>query len=211
VLFLDELPEFSRHVLELLRQPLEEGRIQVNRARYRLSFPADFILVAAMNPCPCGYLTHPKKACQCGPGDIRRYMSRISGPLLDRFDMQLEVVPVSFKELSGKMKGMGSRDMRDLVREAREIQQKRFSMENRVRTNGQMGPALRRRHCAPDRAGYALLRHATEKLGLSARAYDRILKVARTIADLDASEGIRPEHVAEAIAYRNLDRDSGPP
>ncbi len=207
VLFLDELPEFKRHVLEVLRQPLEEREIHVSRANYRVVYPSDFILVAAMNPCPCGYHNHPHKDCQCGPGIIRHYLSRISGPLLDRIDIHMEVAPVPFKQLSARDQAEDSNSMRRQVIRAREIQQKRFSEMDGISGNALMGPALRRRFCKLDRAGQNMVRLATEKLGLSARAYDRILKVARTIADLEESDRIQSPHVAEALNYRNLDRE----
>jgi len=206
VLFLDELPEFKRSVLEVMRQPLEEREIHISRAAYRVIYPSDFMLVAAMNPCPCGYYNHPEKECNCGPGIIKQYLSRISGPLLDRIDMHLEVVPVPFSKLSQKEEAEGSDALRERVIRAREIQHKRFKGSSPGLCNARMGTALRNRFCELDQAGTALLRIAMDKLGFSARAYDRILKVARTIADLDASQKILPSHVAEAISYRNLDR-----
>ena len=207
VLFLDELPEFKRPVLEVMRQPLEEREIHISRAAYRVVYPSDFMLVAAMNPCPCGYYNHPEKECKCGPGLIKQYLSRISGPLLDRIDLHLEVVPVPFKQLSQKEQAVGSELMREQVIRARRIQQQRFEASGRVSCNARMGAALRNRHCVLDRAGSSLIRLAMERLGFSARAYDRILKVARTISDLEGSEKIHSSHVAEAINYRNLDRD----
>ncbi len=207
VLFLDELPEFKRAVLEVMRQPLEEKEIHVSRAAYRVVYPSDFMLVAAMNPCPCGYYNHPEKECNCGPGLIKQYLSRISGPLLDRIDMHLELVPVPFRQLSEAEQAEGSTGMREQVIRAREIQHRRFAELNMPLCNSRMGSALRNRYCILDKAGTALLRTAMERLGFSARAYDRILKLARTIADLDASEKILPSHVAEAISYRNLDRE----
>jgi magnesium chelatase family protein len=207
VLFLDELPEFRRHVLEVLRQPLEEHEIHVSRANYRVVYPADFLLVAAMNPCPCGYYNHPDRECMCGPGAIRHYLSRISGPLLDRIDIHMEVLPVSLEHLAFSGISEGSRSMRSRVVSARRIQEKRFAGMKGITGNARMGPALRKRHCVLDRAGRALIRDVSEKLGLSARAYDRILKVARTIADLEESSPILKAHVAEAISYRNLDRE----
>jgi magnesium chelatase family protein len=206
VLFLDELPEFKRSVLEVMRQPLEEREIHISRAAYRVIYPSDFMLVAAMNPCPCGYYNHPEKECNCGPGIIKQYLSRISGPLLDRIDMHLEVVPVPFSKLSQKEEAEGSDVLREWVIRAREIQNRRFKGSNPGLCNARMGTALRNRFCELDQAGTSLLRMAMDKLGFSARAYDRILKVARTIADLDASKKILPSHVAEAISYRNLDR-----
>ena len=207
VLFLDELPEFKRAVLEVMRQPLEEREIHVSRASYRVVYPSDFMLVAAMNPCPCGYYNHPEKECNCGPGIIKQYLSRISGPLLDRIDMHLEVVPVPFRQLSEAEPADGSAAMRELVIRAREIQHRRFAKAGMPLCNSRMGSALRNRHCKLDSAGTSLLRTAMERLGFSARAYDRILKVSRTIADLEGSEKIQSAHLAEAISYRNLDRE----
>ena len=207
VLFLDELPEFRRHVLEVLRQPLEEQEIHVSRASYRVIYPSDFMLVAAMNPCPCGYYTHPDRECSCGPGIIRRYLSRISGPLLDRIDMHVEVAPVPFEKLSTIDSAEDSRYLRERVISARKIQSERFGRIKGVQFNAGMGSALRNQHCVLDRGGQTILRTATERLGFSVRAYDRILKLARTIADLEESEKIHAEHVAEAINYRNLDRE----
>ena len=207
VLFLDELPEFKRGVLEVMRQPLEDREIHISRAAYRVVYPSDFMLVAAMNPCPCGYYNHPDRECSCGPGLIRQYLSRISGPLLDRIDLHLEVVPVPFKQLSQKEQAEGSALMREQVIRAREIQQIRFKSSGPVSCNARMGAALRNRHCILDRAGSSMIRLAMERLGFSARTYDRILKVARTIADLEGSDRIQSSHLAEAISYRNLDRD----
>lgn len=207
VLFLDELPEFKRGVLEVMRQPLEDREIHISRAAYRVLYPADFMLVAAMNPCPCGYYNHPEKECSCGPGIIKQYLSRVSGPLLDRIDIHLEVVPVPFSQLARKENAEGSTAMREQVVRAREIQTRRFKGADHVRCNARMEAALRNRHCTLDRAGTTLIRLAMEQLGFSARAYDRILKVARTIADLEESEKIHSTHLAEAINYRNLDRE----
>ncbi len=207
VLFLDELPEFKRHVLEVLRQPLEDREIHVSRANYRVVYPSDFVLVAAMNPCPCGYYTHPERECTCGPGMIKQYLSRISGPLLDRIDIHMEVAPVPFDSLSTVESSEESVIMRERVISAREIQRGRFKGINGAQYNSGMGPSLRNKHCLLDLAGKSLLRMATEKLGLSVRAYDRILKVSRTIADLEESEKILAAHVAEAVSYRNLDRE----
>ena len=207
VLFLDELPEFKRTVLEVMRQPLEDREIHVSRANYRVSYPADFMLVAAMNPCPCGFYNHPDKECSCGPGIIKQYLSRISGPLLDRIDIHLEVVPVPFKHLSQIQGEEGSETIRKAVVAARLVQQKRFVNSSQVHCNARMDTALRMQYCQLDKAGTALIRRAMERLGLSARAYDRILKVARTIADLEQCSNIHPSHVAEAISYRNLDRE----
>ena len=207
VLFLDELPEFKRHVLEVLRQPLEDREIQVSRANYRVVYPSDFMLVAAMNPCPCGYYNHPTRDCNCGPGIIKHYLSRISGPLLDRIDIHMEVSPVPFQHLTSAEPARGSNSLRGQVESARKIQLGRFSGVEGLSCNARMGPTLRQKHCTLNRAGQKLFREATEKLGLSARAYDRILKVSRTIADLDDSEKIQDSHVAEALSYRNLDRE----
>jgi len=207
VLFLDELPEFKRAVLEVMRQPLEDREIHISRAAYRVVYPSDFMLVAAMNPCPCGYYNHPEKECSCGPGIIKQYLSRISGPLLDRIDMHLEVVPVPFKQLAQKELSEGSAGMRDQAIRAREIQDLRFKEAGLVSCNSRMGAGLRNRYCTLERAGASMIRLAMDRLGFSARAYDRILKVARTIADLEGSEQIHSAHLAEAINYRNLDRE----
>ncbi len=207
VLFLDELPEFKRRVLEVLRQPLDDREINISRANYRVVYPSDFMMVAAMNPCPCGYYNHPKKVCQCGPGIIKQYLSRISGPLLDRIDIHVEVAPVSFNQLSEMDEAESSESIRKRVVSAREIQQKRFMGVESVHSNSRMGSALRNRHCILDSPGQTFIRNAMEKLGLSVRAYDRILKVARTIADLEESDRIHAAHVAEAVNYRNLDRE----
>jgi magnesium chelatase family protein len=206
-LFLDELPEFKRSVLEVMRQPLEDREIHISRASYRVTYPADFMLVAAMNPCPCGNYNHPGKECNCGPGIIKQYLSRISGPLLDRIDMHLEVVPVPFHQISKKENTEGSSLMREQVICARDIQYRRFGGTGNLNCNARMVAAHRNRFCELDRAGATLLGLAMERLGFSARAYDRILKVARTIADLEGSEKIHPSHVAEAVNYRNLDRE----
>jgi magnesium chelatase family protein len=207
VLFLDELPEFRRSVLEVMRQPLEDGEIHISRAAYRVVYPADFMLVAAMNPCPCAYYNHPDRECNCGPGTIKQYLSRVSGPLLDRIDMHLEVVPVPFKHLTNQEQELGSETMRERVLAAREIQMKRFAEIAYLSCNARMEAALRNRYCKLDRAGTSLIGQAMDKLGFSARAYDRILKVARTIADLEGSSNIHSPHLAEAINYRNLDRE----
>ena len=207
VLFLDELPEFKRHVLEVLRQPLEDREIHISRASYRVVYPADFMLVAAMNPCPCGYYNHPGKECSCGPGIIKQYLSRISGPLIDRIDIHMEVAPVPFDRLSAIERGETSHEIRKRVIAAREIQKNRFTGLEGIYSNARMGTALRNRHCVLDSAGQRIIRMATEQLGLSVRAYDRILKVARTIADLEESENVTASHVAEAVSYRNLDRE----
>jgi magnesium chelatase family protein len=207
VLFLDELPEFKRNVLEVLRQPLEEREIHVSRANYTVVYPASFMLVASMNPCPCGFYNHPEKECICGPGIIKRYLSRISGPLLDRIDMHLEVTPVPFKSLSETGKSASSEVMRDRVLVAKHIQEKRFGPIPDVHSNSQMESGLLTQHCALDRAGQSMIRMALESLKLSVRSYNRILKVARTIADLEESKNISASHVAEALTYRNLDRE----
>jgi magnesium chelatase family protein len=207
ILFLDELPEFKRSVLEVLRQPLEDRVITIARARLSCNYPASVMLIASMNPCPCGFHNHPSRECTCAPGMVQRYMSRISGPLLDRIDIHIEVVPVDYQKLSVTAKTESSSVIRQRVVEAREIQAERFAGSDGVHSNAQMTPALIRRHCHIDDAGGRLLRAAMEKRGLSARAYDRILKVARTIADLDRSDTIRPDHLSEAINYRNLDRE----
>lgn len=206
VLFLDELPEFKRSVLEVLRQPLEDRSIRVSRARYALEYPAGFMLVASMNPCPCGFYNHPDKECVCPPGAVQRYLSRISGPLLDRIDLHVEVVPVAFEKLSGAAPAESSAQIRERVVAARDLQARRFEKEVYIHCNAQMGSRLLRQHAQPDAAGGRLLRAAMQRLGLSARAYDRILKVARTIADLEAAPSVQAVHVAEAIQYRSLDR-----
>jgi magnesium chelatase family protein len=208
ILFLDELPEFRRHVLEVLRQPLEDRLIHISRAGYKVVYPADFMLVAAMNPCPCGFYNHPKKECNCGPGMIRNYLSRISGPLLDRIDMQVEMAPVPFDELTNSPLSTSSSQMRESVKRAFQMQKNRFRGAYSSLVNSRMDPAHRRKFCELDRKGRDIMRMANEKLGLSARAFDRILKVARTIADLDGSEHLLPVHITEALSYRNLDRES---
>jgi magnesium chelatase family protein len=207
VLFLDELPEFKRSVLEVLRQPLEERKIHISRASYRITYPADFMLVAAMNPCPCGYYNHPGRECSCGPGIIKQYLSRISGPLLDRIDIHLEVVPVPFGKLARQEGALGSESMREQVLTARSIQASRFKEDRKTRCNSRMDVRQRNLYCRLERTGSVMLRKAMERLGFSARTYDRVLKVARTISDLEGSEKIQSAHVAEAINYRNLDRD----
>jgi len=207
VLFLDELPEFKRSVLEVMRQPLEDRLITVSRARFSVAYPASFMLVASMNPCPCGYYNHPEKDCVCGPGIVQKYLNKISGPLLDRIDIHLEVVPVPFDKLSKTRNGEKSESIRARVNEARNIQAKRYKNIHDIHCNAHMNPQLQNEYCRLDKACEALLKNAMEKLGLSARAYDRILKVARTIADLDQSESITTVHLAEAIQYRSLDRE----
>ena len=207
VLFLDELPEFKRTVLEVMRQPLEERKVTISRAKMSVDYPASFMLVASMNPCPCGYYNHPERECVCGPGIVQKYLSKISGPLLDRIDLHVEVTPVNFSELSSERLSEKSETIRERVIKAREIQQKRFAEKPDLHCNAQMGSKMVRQVCKISEAGQALLKKAMEKLGLSARAYDRILKVARTIADLAGAEDIQIEHLAEAIQFRSLDRE----
>ena len=206
VLFLDELPEFGRSVLEVLRQPLEEKKIVVSRARYSVEYPANFTLVAAMNPCPCGYYNHPTKECTCSPGSVHRYMGRISGPLMDRIDLHVEVTPVTPQELSAAAPGEASAAVRERVIRARAVQEARFGGVEGVHTNSMMNSAMLREYCRLDAASAALLERAMERLSLSARAYDRILKAARTIADLAGRADIVQADIAEAINYRSLDR-----
>lgn len=206
VLFLDELPEFKRTVLEVMRQPLEDRSITISRSKFSIDYPASFMLVASMNPCPCGYYNHPEKDCVCGPGVVQKYLNKVSGPLLDRIDIHVEVTPVGFNELSGRGGGDSSEQVRRRVIEARAVQHRRFQAG--VSCNAQMDSKLLKEHCSIDEAGRALLSSAMERLKLSARAYDRILKVARTIADLSGSERIASEHLAEAIQYRSLDREN---
>lgn len=207
VLFLDELPEFKRSVLEVMRQPMEERSVTISRARVSVDFPASFMLLASMNPCPCGYYNHPDKDCTCSPIVVQRYLNKISGPLLDRIDLHVEVTPVPFSELSGSgTSGDTSKQVRDRVIAARAIQEARFATNPGIYCNAQMGSRLLKQVCQINTVGANLLKTAMERLNLSARAYDRILKVARTIADLAASPDIRPEHLAEAIQYRSLDR-----
>lgn len=208
VLFLDELPEFNRSVLEVMRQPLEDRKITVSRARFSVEYPASFMLVASMNPCPCGYYNHPDRPCLCSPGAVQKYMNRVSGPLLDRIDIQVEVVPVPFEKISEQRLSEPSAAIRERVVDARSIQEERFSSYEGVYCNAQMTSRLLHQYAVPDAAGLALLKTAMLRLNLSARAYDRILKVSRTIADLDASPNIEARHLAEAINYRNLDREN---
>ena len=208
VLFLDEIPEIQRHTLEILRQPLEDRVITISRARMSVQFPANFMLVAAMNPCPCGYYNHPDKECVCKEGDVKKYLNKISGPLMDRIDLHVEVLPVAYRELSDARKGEPSAEIRKRVIQARQIQEQRFAAYPGIHANAQMTPQLLQRCCVLDSQGQDRLRNAMQRLGLSARAYDRILKVARTIADLEGSERIQADHLAEAINYRSLDRDS---
>lgn len=207
VLFLDELPEFKRTVLEVMRQPLEDRVVTISRAKFSVEYPASFMLVAAMNPCPCGYYNHPEKDCVCPPGTVQKYLNKISGPLLDRIDIHIEVTPVSYTELSAERQSEKSAAVRERVIKAREIQQQRYLNNDGIHCNAQMGSKQLRTICKIDEAGNQLLKTAMEKLGLSARAYDRILKVARTIADLDDSASIETNHLAEAIQYRSLDRE----
>lgn len=207
VLFLDELPEFKRTVLEVMRQPLEERKVTISRAKMSVDYPSSFMLVASMNPCPCGYYNHPDRECVCGPGIVQKYLSKISGPLLDRIDLHVEVTPVNFSELSSERISEKSETIRERVIKAREIQQKRFTEKPDLHCNAQMESKMVRQVCKISEAGQILLKKAMEKLGLSARAYDRILKVARTIADLAGTEDIQIEHLAEAIQFRSLDRE----
>jgi magnesium chelatase family protein len=208
VLFLDELPEFKRTVLEVMRQPLEERRVTISRAKVSIDYPANFMLIAAMNPCPCGYFNHPEKDCVCAPGVVQKYLSKISGPLLDRIDLHVEVTPVSFNQLSQHKDGELSKNIRERVMNARETQINRFKEHKHIFTNAMMGTSEVRAVCQINKVGENLLKKAMERLGLSARAYDRILKVSRTIADLSNSENIKAEHLAEAIQYRSLDRET---
>jgi len=207
VLFLDELPEFKRTVLEVMRQPLEDRVITISRAKSTVDYPASFMLVASMNPCPCGFHNHPEKECMCSPGMVQKYLNRISGPLLDRIDIHIEVVPVRYDKLSDPGKTENSEMVRTRVIRARARQAKRFESISGIYSNAQMTPAMQRKFCQLDESGGKLLKTAMELRGLSARAYDRILKVARTIADLADSEGINAEHISEAINYRNLDKE----
>ncbi|WKV13089.1 YifB family Mg chelatase-like AAA ATPase [Marivirga harenae] len=207
VLFLDELPEFKRTVLEVMRQPLEERRVTISRAKVSVDFPANFMLLASMNPCPCGYYNHPEKECVCPPGSVKRYLNKVSGPLLDRIDLHVEVTPVSFDQMTADRKAESSETIRKRVIAAKEIQEKRFTDMAEVHSNALMPSQMVKEVCVINSAGKALLKNAMEKLGLSARAYDRIMKVSRTIADLAGSEDIKIEHLAEAIQYRSLDRE----
>jgi magnesium chelatase family protein len=208
VLFLDELPEFKRTVLEVMRQPMEERRITISRARFSVDYPASFMLVASMNPCPCGYYNHPEKDCVCPPGVVQKYLNKISGPLLDRIDIHIEVTPVNFDELSDRRPSEPSNSVRERVLIARDVQNKRYEDNSGIYANAQMSKQMINKYCEIDTAGQTLLKRAMERLGLSARAYDRILKVSRTIADLAGSERILPEHLAEAIQFRSLDRET---
>ena len=207
VLFLDELPEFKRQVLEVMRQPLEDRQITISRSKMSVTYPASFMLVASMNPCPCGYYNHPTRECVCAPGAVQRYLSKISGPLLDRIDIQVEIVPVPFEKLAERSKGESSAEIRERVVKARLIQQERYKDEEHIHCNAQMNSRLLQKYAKLDKECTDTLRTAMERFSLSARAYDRILKVARTIADLDGAENIQFPHISEAIGYRNLDRE----
>lgn len=208
ILYLDELPEFQRQVLEVLRQPLEDRKISVSRVRMNVEYPANFMLVASMNPCPCGYYTHPTKACVCNPGQVQKYLNRISGPLLDRIDLQIEVTPLPFEQLSNLTPGESSATIRERVIRARQIQERRYAELTGIHCNAQMSSRQLTQFARPDEKGLQLLKNAMTRLNLSARAYDRILKVSRTIADLEGTEQIQSHHLAEAIGYRNLDREN---
>ena len=208
VLYLDELPEFTRSALEVLRQPLEDRTIVISRAKYRVEYPASFMLVASMNPCPCGYYNHPTKECHCTPTVIERYLGKVSGPLMDRFDLQCEILPVGFDDMSSDSKGERSSSIRERVIAAREVQSSRFADEKGVYCNAQMDSSMLHRYAKAEPAAIRMLGEAMNRLNLSARAYDRILKVSRTIADMDESPTIQPHHIAEAIGYRSLDRAS---
>jgi len=204
--FLDELPEFSRVALEVLRQPLEDRKITISRAKYTVEYPCSFMFVASMNPCPCGYYGDPTHHCVCSPGQIQRYLSRISGPMMDRFDLHIEVASVPFQQLSQMKPGEPSASIRERVIKARQIQEKRYNAYKGIYCNAQMTERMLHEFAEPDAPSLNMLRTAMERLSLSARAYSRILKVARTIADLDGSERVQIQHIAEAIGYRNLDR-----
>lgn len=208
VLFLDELPEFKRTVLEVMRQPLEDRKIIISRSKFSIEYPASFMLVASMNPCPCGYFNHPEKDCVCSSGVVQKYLNKISGPLMDRIDIHIEVVPVPFEKLSEQKVSENSETIRYRVIQARKIQVERYNNSNGIHCNAQMAPSMMKDYCNLSAECMSLLKNAMEKLGLSARAYDRILKVSRTIADLEKADEIQPYHVAEAIQYRSLDRES---
>ena len=208
VLFLDELPEFSRSVLEVMRQPLEDRKITISRSRFSVEYPASFMLVSSMNPCPCGYYNHPEKECVCPGGAVQKYLNKISGPLLDRIDIHIEIIPVPFEKISDTTPAEASEAIRKRIIKAREIQNRRFEKEENIHCNAQMTPKLLAKYASPDSNGLQLLKTAMDRFNLSARAYDRILKVSRTIADLDNSEKLLPKHLAEAINYRNLDREN---
>ncbi|MES1215852.1 MAG: YifB family Mg chelatase-like AAA ATPase [Bacteroidota bacterium] len=207
VLFLDELPEFKRTVLEVMRQPMEERRVTISRAKVAVDFPASFMLIASMNPCPCGFYNHPERECTCPPGTVQKYLNKISGPLLDRIDLHVEVTPVAFSELSSLKTQQNSSVIRDRVIVARELQAERYKENPGIYCNAQMSSKMLKEICVINQASQNLLKTAMEKLNLSARAYDRILKVSRTIADLSSSADIKAEHLAEAIQYRSLDRE----
>src|SRR5258705_3361821 len=207
VLFLDELPEFKRTVLEVMRQPMEERRVSISRAKVAVDFPASFMLIASMNPCPCGFYNHPDRECTCPPGAVQKYLNKISGPLLDRIDLHVEVTPVPFSELSNSKTSSNSASFREKVIKAREVQEQRYKEFSGIYCNAQISSKMLKEICVINAVGANLLKAAMEKLNLSARAYDRILKVSRTIADLSQSEDIKPEHLAEAIQYRSLDRE----
>jgi magnesium chelatase family protein len=207
VLFMDELPEFKRTVLEVMRQPLEERRVSISRAKMTIDFPANFMLIASMNPCPCGYYNHPEKDCVCGPGVVQRYLNKVSGPLLDRIDLHVEVTPVTFDQMTESRKTESSEAIRERVEKARQIQKERFKDFPNIHSNAMMPSLMVKEVCEINAGGKALLKTAMERLGLSARAYDRILKVSRTIADLAGTNEIKIEHLAEAIQYRSLDRE----
>lgn len=207
VLFLDELPEYKRTVLEVMRQPLEDRNVTISRAKFTVDYPAGFMLIAAMNPCPCGYYNHPEKDCVCGPGVVQKYLNKISGPLLDRIDLHVEVTPISYDELAHHKPEEGSREIRERVIQARLLQENRYQNEDGIHCNAQMTTNDLNTYCTIDEAGNTILKRAMDSLGLSARAYDRILKVARTVADLERAEKIEASHLAEAIQFRSLDRD----
>ena len=208
VLFLDELPEFKRTVLEVLRQPMEERRVTISRAKMTIEYPASFMLIAAMNPCPCGYYNHPTIECTCPAGAVKRYLNKVSGPLMDRIDIHIEVTPVPVSQLNKEGRAESSAAIRERVLAARAIQTARFANHPGVHCNAQMGSKLTREYCALTDECRTIMEQAMNRLGLSARAYDRILRVSRTIADLEASPDINPDHLREAITYRSLDRDS---
>jgi magnesium chelatase family protein len=207
VLFLDELPEYKRTVLEVMRQPLEDRTVTISRAKFTVDYPAGFMLIAAMNPCPCGYYNHPEKECVCGPGVVQKYLNKISGPLLDRIDLHVEVTPISYDELAHHQPDEGSIEIRNRVIEARLLQGKRYAKADGIHCNAQMSSKDLSLYCQIDESGNAILKRAMDSLGLSARAYDRILKVARTVADIEKSDSITVGHLAEAIQFRTLDRD----
>jgi magnesium chelatase family protein len=207
VLFLDELPEFSRVALEAMRQPMEERKVSISRAKISVEFPSSFMLIASMNPCPCGFFNHPDKKCSCPPGMVQKYLNKVSGPLLDRIDLHVEVTPVAFSELSNQQAAEQSAIIRERVIKARNIQAARYAAYPGIYANAQMNSQLLKQICVLNTAGMQLLKTAMQRLNLSARAYDRILKVSRTIADLQGCMDIQTEHIAEAIQYRSLDRE----